>query len=121
MANGINIRTAVIFWFITVGYMCAIFYLSSLTFALPELPANSDKIIHIAIYIPLAFMFRLSLNRSGINKYLFTASFLAAGIYGVTDEAHQYFVPGRDSAVSDIVADFIGALLGSYSAGLFRI
>ena len=34
-------------------------------------------------------------------------------LYGLIDEAHQYFVPGRSSDIADWVADTLGALLGS--------
>jgi VanZ family protein len=33
-------------------------------------------------------------------------------LYGITDEIHQSFVPGRDAAVLDLVLDMIGATLG---------
>jgi VanZ family protein len=39
-------------------------------------------------------------------------SVLSAGVYGISDEIHQYFVPGRSADVMDVAADFIGAALG---------
>ena len=36
---------------------------------------------------------------------------VVASAYGVTDEWHQTFVPGRSSTVSDWVADTLGALV----------
>jgi len=117
MENKINIKKAVVLWLITIGYMGTIFYLSSMTLALQELPSNSDKVIHMIIYIPLAFLLYLSFKRSGFKKYLFAFSLVMAGLYGITDEIHQSFVPGRDADVSDAVADFIGAFAGCYAAG----
>jgi VanZ family protein len=38
---------------------------------------------------------------------------LISSVYGVTDEFHQYFVPGRDCNVWDWLADTLGALLGA--------
>lgn len=32
--------------------------------------------------------------------------------YAISDEAHQMFVPGRDSDIKDIIIDTAGALLG---------
>jgi len=116
MTDKIDIRPAVAFWLITVGYMGTIFYLSSMTFSLPTLPSNSDKVIHLAIYIPLGFLLYLSFERSGLKKYLFAFSVVMAGIYGITDEIHQSFVPGRDASAGDAVADFIGAFVGCYAA-----
>ena len=44
---------------------------------------------------------------------LLTAILLAA-IYGVLDEVHQRFVPGRMPDALDVLADLIGAVLGVY-------
>ncbi|RJQ43301.1 MAG: hypothetical protein C4538_12320 [Nitrospiraceae bacterium] len=116
-----NIRTAVILWLGTIGYMSLIFFLSSQTFSLPELPGNSDKFIHTMAYAPLAFLFYLSLSKSGMRKYVFAAALLLTLLYGIIDEIHQSFVPGRDAAVGDVAADFAGAVLGSFVARLFLI
>lgn len=113
-------KKAIILWLITIGYMSIIFYLSSRNFNLPELPSNSDKIAHVCLYFPLAFLFYLSLNRSGIKRYVFFATVILAVFYGVTDEFHQSFVPGRDSSIGDVFADFAGALLGGVGASFFR-
>jgi VanZ family protein len=118
--HDINIRNAIICWFITFGYMGIIFFLSSQhSFHLHGLPENADKVVHTFIYIPLAFMIYLSLNRSGVKKSLFAVAFIFAGIYGITDEFHQYFVPGRYASAGDVVADFLGALVGSTGAKYF--
>ncbi|UCH82025.1 MAG: VanZ family protein [Nitrospiraceae bacterium] len=118
--HDINIRNAIICWFITFGYMGIIFFLSSQhSFHLHGLPENADKVVHTFIYIPLAFMIYLSLNRSGLKKSLFAVAFIFAGIYGITDEFHQYFVSGRYASAGDVVADFLGALVGSTGAKYF--
>jgi VanZ family protein len=39
------------------------------------------------------------------------SSFLLTILYGVTDEFHQSFVPGRHASLLDLVADSFGALL----------
>ena len=38
---------------------------------------------------------------------------LASAVYGVIDEIHQYFVPGRDCNIWDWVADTLGAAIGA--------
>ena len=35
-----------------------------------------------------------------------------AGVYGFTDEFHQWFVPGRTADVYDWIADSTGATIG---------
>lgn len=43
---------------------------------------------------------------------------LIGGLYGVSDEFHQSFVPGRHSSISDVVADTVGSLVGATGAAL---
>jgi hypothetical protein len=65
----INTRTVVIYWFATAGYMVFIFLLSSRQFPVPHFfSANFDKLAHVFIYMPLAFLFFISLGKSGLNK-----------------------------------------------------
>ena len=109
--------SAAVYWILTIGYMGIIFYLSSLhNISLPKLPKNFDKVLHMCAYIPLAYLFYLSLRKSGINKYIFMLAIIFASIYGITDEFHQVFVPGRDADVFDLLADAFGAFLGSLAA-----
>jgi VanZ family protein len=44
---------------------------------------------------------------------VFSTAALAAVLYGLSDEVHQSFIPGRDASVGDVVADALGALLGA--------
>ncbi len=113
----ISLRPAVLYWLLTIGYMGLIFFLSSRhNLHLPKLPENFDKVIHMCAYIPLAYLFYLSLKKSGINKYVFVLAVICASIYGITDELHQVIVPGRDASVGDFLADALGAFLGSFAA-----
>ena len=113
----IGLVPAVLYWLLTLGYMGLIFYLSSRhNIPLPKLPINFDKVIHMCAYIPLAYLFYLSLKTSGINKYVFVLAVICASIYGIMDELHQFFVPGRDADVFDFAADALGAFLGSIAA-----
>ena len=58
------------------------------------------------------------------NRYFFLSrrpilmAVLFGVLYGISDEFHQYFVPGRFTDIYDVIADGIGALLG---AGLFAL
>lgn len=113
----IHLGKVVLWWLVTIGYMGLIFYLSSRhNIPLPDLPKNFDKVIHMCAYIPLAYLFYLSLKKSGINKYVFVIAVICASIYGITDELHQVFVPGRDADAFDFAADTLGAFLGSFAA-----
>ncbi|HDH52940.1 MAG TPA: VanZ family protein [Nitrospirae bacterium] len=120
-AGEIDIRTAVVWWFVTIGYMGIIFYLSSLQdIDISRFPSNFDKVVHTCIYIPLSFLLYLSLRRIGIKKYIFIMAFVLASIYGISDEIHQLFVPGRDAAIGDVLADTLGAFIGSLAANFTK-
>lgn len=119
--NNIKLSRAVAAWLATAGYMGLIFFLSSKHLHLPSrLPEHFDKVVHALIYMPLAFLFFVSLRKSGFNRYIFLISFLLAGIYGITDELHQSFVPGRDASAVDAFADFFGAGIGAFVASRGR-
>ena len=49
----------------------------------------------------------------GMRAGLILPAVLIAAVYGVSDEFHQSFIPGRMASVSDLVADTIGALVGA--------
>jgi VanZ family protein len=44
---------------------------------------------------------------------LFLSAWGAGALYGVLDEIHQYFVPGRACMVSDMAINAAGALVGA--------
>ncbi len=50
---------------------------------------------------------------------LLLISVLAATLYGVSDEFHQYFVPGRCASAGDLFIDMIGSSCGAAVAALF--
>ena len=90
---------------------------AALLFGLSSLPAGAtppspisfpgdDKVVHAALYAVLGGLLRVALGRSGPAVAL-------AAAYGVTDEVHQAFVPGRDADVFDGLADLLGAALGA--------
>jgi VanZ family protein len=38
---------------------------------------------------------------------------ITASFYGITDEFHQSFIPGRCMSITDWAADTVGAVIGS--------
>lgn len=84
---------------------------SSLDF--PKIPFV-DKLAHCFLYgvLAIAAIYALpiaqkerKLKRTGVFVILFCL------LYGITDEFHQSFIPGRFSSVSDLFADTIGATM----------
>jgi len=48
------------------------------------------------------------------------ALLIAGALYGITDEWHQMYVPGRTPDLADWIADVVGVLLG-YGVTLNRV
>lgn len=69
--------------------------------------SNSDKVAHFGAYGLLATL--VCRVGSGWKGALW--GLLLASAFGVSDEWHQSFVPGRSSDVFDWVADTVGATL----------
>lgn len=71
-----------------------------------------DKIAHFSIYGLLAATVigacRPEMRRRPGAVVLGTV--LCCLVYGIFDEFHQSFIPGRSPSLADVVADFFGAL-----------
>jgi VanZ family protein len=95
--------------------MAAIFYVSSLSE--PRLPPGiGDKPSHAVAYLGLAITIARALAGglpARIGAGTAVAAVLIATGYGMTDEFHQSFVPGRSMEWYDLYADAIGALAGT--------
>jgi VanZ family protein len=73
------------------------------------------KTAHIIEYAVLVMLSYRALKISGVEKkksgYY---SIFASMLYGLTDEFHQSFTPGRDPQLRDVFFDTIGAVLAIY-------
>ncbi len=80
---------------------------------LPPLP-GIDKLAHFMIYGMLAaatlFAFSAPWKKSNCGRVVFITTAFCL-LYGVSDEIHQSFVPGRFPSSFDILADCCGAVL----------
>jgi VanZ family protein len=96
-------------------YMIAIWIMSSLPDnAVVELPNSYwDRMIKESLHLIefgllyLFFVAALVVNGKLTPKWSLIAAVLA-GLYGITDEIHQSFVPYRSSTMIDVVKDIIG-------------
>ncbi len=104
-------------WFVTIVIASTIFYVSSLTFKPETGGAIGVRAIfyHFLIFFLLSFFLSISLIK-GANKNIFfiILSMPLAIIYGISDEIHQYFVPGRFASIKDIILDTFGILSASF-------
>jgi VanZ family protein len=75
----------------------------------------SDKVMHFTAYFGLGILLNLTLmfqNRYPVLKIKNAFYTLLIGsVYGVIDEVHQYFIPGRSMEFLDFLADFLGLVL----------
>ena len=73
-----------------------------------------DKLFHFIVFGFLSILMARSFKKSRLkffNKNYFILAIILTGLYGVIDEYHQYFVPGRFSTVGDWAADLLGAIV----------
>jgi len=103
--------------------MAMIFGLSSFS-TLPTPPAGfSFYDAHIAAYAGLGLLTARALAK-GLHHVSWRAAagaIIIASLYGVSDEYHQLFVPGRSFDYLDIVADVVGSAAGASGAGAWSI
>jgi len=105
-------------WLPPLAYMLFIFFLSAQgtipSLIQPLLHLVKDKSLHACEYGALALLFvragRLQFPRGCVWRIAVFAA-AAAVLYGMTDEWHQMYVPGRDASPWDLLADFVGASL----------
>ncbi|RMF90618.1 MAG: teicoplanin resistance protein VanZ [Methanobacteriota archaeon] len=107
-------------WVPFIVYAGFIFYLSSR----PDLAVSGPwagfdpelLILHIIEYAPLGLLATRAVSRSSrlsdFDNFYFPA--LIGVFYGLTDEVHQLFVPGRTASPFDLMADAVGVLIGVY-------
>jgi len=76
-----------------------------------------DKLVHAGLYGVLAALVALGMRASGrayapARLLLWPIAFSV--LYGISDELHQAFVPGREFDPWDALANFAGAALAMY-------
>ncbi len=102
--------------FALLVYCGFIFYLSSRsTLPIPMLFPHQDKAMHTGAYFVMGILtwrWLCHLTTSGLLKSCGTLLFCS--VYGISDEWHQSFVPGRDADAFDWAADTFGGLLAAY-------
>jgi VanZ family protein len=95
-------------------------------FAASSIPASklprivlkiSDKIIHASVFLVFGLLvyraLEIRIQRSSFDWRRALISVCAVTAYGVLDELHQSFVPGRTTDIWDATADATGGLLSA--------
>ncbi|NCQ61765.1 MAG: hypothetical protein GW913_13990 [Myxococcales bacterium] len=102
-------------WSPAALFMATIWVLSSMPLAVPlvaRFPFR-DRGVHFCVYTLLALMVMRAAritwpHRSAVRVVLF--GILVTVLWGLSDELHQAFVPGRSSELLDLLADTLGAV-----------
>jgi VanZ family protein len=101
-----------------ITVMGIIFFLSSQSgdsLDLPDIP-DLDKLLHAIAYGVLALTVLFTVPGHQYRKHPWRISLLVVLfclLYGISDEFHQSFVPGRMPSVLDLTADTIGAAVAA--------
>jgi VanZ family protein len=98
-------------WSITIAITIIIFILSSITFGESAGTTNINSMLyHLFAFFFLGFFLLISLLKGKNNYPLFLIGILLASSYGILDEIHQFFVPGRFCSIFDICLDTTGII-----------
>ena len=98
-------------WLPAIAWAGVIFHLSSQpAVPAPEIP-GIDKALHFAAYAVLAWLLAFAAHRSRLPL---AVAVVLGLLYGVTDEIHQMYVPGRSADLLDWVADAAGIATATF-------
>jgi len=73
------------------------------------------KLAHFGVYTVVGFSvmgFMCTFDMRNIFKVI--TSFSIGVVYAITDEIHQYFIPGRCASIRDVFIDSAGVLTGIF-------
>lgn len=103
-------------WLPALAYMALIWVLSSFPLLLPVGPVPfHDKGLHFVEYGVLGVLSARAMLKSRYpisERAALLIALLVTAVWGLVDEIHQAFVPNRHADWRDVLADWIGALLG---------
>ena len=115
--------TWVTLWGPVIAYMAMLFGFSSLS-TLPSPPADfSFYDVHVAAYAGLGAVTARATGKGlrDVSWRAVLAAVVISSLYGMSDEYHQLFVPGRTFEVLDMIADTIGSVVGASAVGAWSI
>jgi VanZ family protein len=82
--------------------------------AQPRVPlphvSGADKVAHALAYAGMGFLLARAARASGLSPVW---AVVIGILYGLSDEIHQSFVPGRTPDLADLAADAVGVIVGT--------
>lgn len=101
----------IIYWILSILVMGLIFLFSSFPPPMELSFLFAGKPIHLLAYGVLASLIYFAREKSRALFHPIFIPFLIAFLYGISDEIHQHFVPGREADVFDALANALGAFV----------
>ena len=102
---------------LTIIYALVIFIVSAIPGqSLPKFRIfGFDKLMHCRVYFGLGILlFMANDEQLKISKKnIFLLTLLIGFGYGISDEIHQLFVINRSASIYDVIADFVGVIIGA--------
>jgi VanZ family protein len=120
-------RSILLLWGPFIAALGVVFWLSSLS-QVPGANYFWDKLLHTLGYAGLGVL-ALRAFHGGFEPLRWKATLYAAIaviVWGISDEYHQSFVPGRTASALDVCADAVGfalaaLLVASFTSGSVRL
>ena len=117
--NSLTLKKVLSFWLPVIVWTTVIFIFSSRPTPVSAQIDWQDFIIkktaHIVEYAILSTLLYRALVNSGVPKREAAIySIILSATYGISDEVHQHFTPGREPRVRDVFFDLFGASLAIY-------
>jgi len=103
-------------WAPVIAWMALLFYLSSRSDIGPAARVP-DWITHGTAYLVLGLLLGRAVTGGAARRLSTAGAFAVVGLctlYGISDEVHQSFVPGRDASAGDVAKDFAGATVAAF-------
>jgi hypothetical protein len=111
-------------WVPVIAYMAMLFGFSSLS-TLPTPPGRlSYYEVHVGAYAILGLLTSRALAKGRLRNVtwkVICGAIVISSLYGVSDEYHQRFVPGREFDLLDMFADTVGSFVGAFAVGAWSI
>lgn len=103
----------ILYWIPAALIFSASWFLSSQE-TIEQMPEfwNADKLVHLVCFGFLSLWVSFACRIR--EKRAFWIPSVIVSVYGIVDEIHQSFTPGRSCSVFDWMADTVGAVFGAF-------
>ncbi len=120
-----KIISVIQFQFPAIAWCLFIFIASSIpSDNIAMLPGFTDKVVHASVFGVLCWLSHVALFHQDwkfIRRHSLFIAVCFVVLYGMSDEYHQSFTPGRSTDPYDLLADTVGGLIYAAVALRFKL